>query len=353
MCAGDTCPPARKEYLMYAWSKGWDRDVSAACDENYLAWDDDPANDVCFTHNWDTVAKRDQLFCTCNRMGREVGTLLLSSVSDTLEARDCSGPGVGGLRETLGSGHTVPGLKIYGLFAASNVAVTEKEDVLNLVWYNDNCAENYKEKFDGVALNNEAFEKDWEDAEVVAYLTNLKEFVSNAGGLRTHYSLGWHWYKRSGGGPVLPIEVTFLDVTQNVVQHMVDMFHSVDVQVATVKGELMVDRLQRNLEGGATLTPPTLWSHALESGTRVFTTLYTNKGDGCADCDDDCDCDCPTHYFPRDGCSPAWSAYHTEARMWTEVSAAESSLPGFTPALHAYRNAYGAGVPGWGLGCTG
>ena len=64
----------------------------------------------------------------------------------------------------------------------------------------------------------------------------------NAGSeLKTHYSVGWHWF--TGGN------LTFNGASKNVLMHMIDIFDSIDVQTAYIRGHIMVDRLQKDLNG--------------------------------------------------------------------------------------------------------
>ena len=66
--------------------------------------------------------------------------------------------------------------------------------------------------------------------------------AKNAGGdLKTHYSVVWHWFTAGN--------VTFNGETKNVLMHMIDMFDSIDMQTAYVRGHIMVDRLQKDFNG--------------------------------------------------------------------------------------------------------
>ena len=66
--------------------------------------------------------------------------------------------------------------------------------------------------------------------------------ASKAGSeLRSHYSVGWHWFKAG--------DVTFNGETKNVVQHMIDMFDSTDMHTAYIMGRIMVDWLQKGFNG--------------------------------------------------------------------------------------------------------
>ena len=83
--------------------------VDGCNEEAFMIFDDVPENDICFTHTWNTPSRREQLFGTCNVLGREVGTLLLSDIRWTVEnahtSEDCSSDEVIYLRETLEQGH--------------------------------------------------------------------------------------------------------------------------------------------------------------------------------------------------------------------------------------------------------
>ena len=53
--------------------------------------------------------------------------------------------------------------------------VPEQDLVPSLVWYNQHCAQNMLEQLDGVAVNNENFDKKGSEEEKVAYLENLSK----------------------------------------------------------------------------------------------------------------------------------------------------------------------------------
>ena len=93
------------------------------------------------------------------------------------------------------------------------------------------------EKFDGVAVNNEAYGgiKCSDILERTTYLDNLQKIVDEAdkqiqGKLLTHYSIGWHWG--------ICDDINFVpdlfpwngkNASANI--HMIDIFDDVDVQV--------------------------------------------------------------------------------------------------------------------------
>lgn len=94
------------------------------------------------------------------------------------------------------------------------------------------------EKFDGVAVNNEAYNKvkSSEDVSIVTlYLDRLQEVHLQArkqvrDRLLTHYSIGWHWGRRNGETQIIPWRGKSVDV----LHHMIDIFDSIDVQVISL-----------------------------------------------------------------------------------------------------------------------
>lgn len=99
------------------------------------------------------------------------------------------------------------------------------------------CEGNKKERFDGVAVNNEKYGTIKCDDLYTrqGYLNNLQQITIEAakqinGRLRTHYSMGWHWGRCGGtadpfiwNGSIKPAN-----------HHMIDIFDSIDVQVKHV-----------------------------------------------------------------------------------------------------------------------
>ena len=90
---------------------------SLECNQDELEIFDESSD--CFTHPWDTPAKRSKLWCTCNRPGHEIGTLLLYGIAQT--TRDamaygdlgCDLDSIAYVREKLAEEHsTVNGLKV-------------------------------------------------------------------------------------------------------------------------------------------------------------------------------------------------------------------------------------------------
>ena len=141
-------------------------------------------------------------------------------LEDAYDSDDCSDPDVLPIKQMLFDGHCkAPDADIHALFATSDVAVSEQDHIKYVVWYNDTCADNVYERFDGIAVNNEA----WNDVKCTtpaaeqAYLDDLQVIVDEAalqvtGTLATHYSIGWRWSfcdsvtKRDAGPPLSATE---------------------------------------------------------------------------------------------------------------------------------------------------
>jgi len=312
----------RKKYMMYTWQTSWDP-TAPGCDQKAFLEFSKTSTPQCWTNTWDTAAKRDKMFSVANRPGREVEVLLLYGTKGTVWARDCSSSETVWLRQTLAQGHsTVPGLQIYGLLSDGGANVPEAKTVPHMVWYNNNCAQSNMEKLDGVAVNNEDFRKNWSEKEHVAFLTALNKIHLNAGGeLKTHFSIGYHWYHNNGKG----IIVDFNGKQKNVVHHMIDIFDSVDVQTAFVLGEQMVKRLLK-----------TGWNYSQRLNKKMYNTVYLNRVYPEP---------CQISFFPvtpEDKACPSWSL-HGERPMWQQLDKAERLLPGFLPSLHYYMGPYSSG----------
>ena len=134
--------------------------------------------------------------------------------------------------------------------------------------------------------------------------------LNSEGKIKTHYSIGWHWYKDNDGAR---IDLDFEGTTKNVLEHIIDIFDSTDVQVSTVKESNMMCRLQKSFDTSECGITPNIWDYSQLLGKKMYALLYTNKG---PDADS-----CSTHFFPRTDCSGAtdWTTYHSEAAMWAEV----------------------------------
>ena len=105
---------AAGDYAMYVWKEGFDATVPGCDETKLLAWDDG-ADPGCYTHTWDSPARRQWLWDTANRPGREMGRLFISDIKPRLEdayfAADCSDPDVTLVKGMLKDGHCkAPGI---------------------------------------------------------------------------------------------------------------------------------------------------------------------------------------------------------------------------------------------------
>ncbi|KAL3890002.1 hypothetical protein ACJMK2_002344 [Sinanodonta woodiana] len=313
------------DYSTYVWTTSFDNTVSGCDETKFLAWDS-ASNPECFTHSWNTEAKRTWLWNTCNVTGAEIKYVYLSDLKNALKAawlnNNCQTSDINLVRTTVADGHTkVPGLKLYALFADSDLAVTEKTRVRYVVYYNDHCAQSAQERIDGVAVNNEAYAgiKCSDNTTRTTYLNNLNTIKTEAalqlnGTLLTHYSVGWHW----GLCNDLHDPITFNGKTADAVVHMIDIFNSVDVQVGAIIFPDIADRMVI-----------AQYNYAVNISKPIFTTVYTNKVSICG-----------TSFFPVT-CN---KGTHTEAGMLDIFSQFGSNGIGQAkPCIHYFRGIYSTG----------
>ncbi|XP_055996266.1 uncharacterized protein LOC125645608 isoform X3 [Ostrea edulis] len=336
-CSPNVLKMERRKYAMYVWKMGFDPNIVVGSGPDcFLSWDKIGS---CFTHTWNTEEKRKWLWATCNTPNREISTIFLSDVKNNLESsfllRDCESSGVHLLRKALSEGHEqVPGLKIYALFAVSDEYVSERLLVPYVVWYNDHCARSNAEKFDGVAVNNEAYNKVKSSGDVsivTLYLDRLQEVHLQArkqvrDRLLTHYSIGWHWGRRNGETQIIPWRGKSVDV----LHHMIDIFDSIDVQVASTKFPTIKDRMHiAGLDYASTL------------GKQIYATLYTNKADSGL---------CHTSFFPE----TCRSSEKSEAELYNIVDQfVKEGLESVQPCIHYFRGVYSCGGnPDWPVHTT-
>jgi hypothetical protein len=128
----------------------------------------------------------------------------------------------------------ISGLRVYALFSEGDECVSERDLVPHIVWYNENCVSDPSEIIDGVAINNEAYDRTWTEERMVTYLDHLygvrveadKQLPS--GSLLTHFSVGWIWGTDHNGDK---IHVTWNGTLKPIMHHFVDIFDSLDIQV--------------------------------------------------------------------------------------------------------------------------
>ena len=219
------------KYAMYVWREGWDTNVPGCDEAEFLMWD----KEECFTHSWNTTTKRQWLFDTCSRPGREIKTLYLYDMQHPLSLMNCDDPSVQYIRETIKEGKsTISELTIYGLLSIGGAGVPEQEWVKYFVWYNENCASDSMETIDGVAVNNEDYDRNSPESDKVAYLDNLQKIADEAnkqqppGSLKTHYSVGWVWGMDDDDNR---INITWNGQRKYIMHHFIDIFDTIDTQV--------------------------------------------------------------------------------------------------------------------------
>lgn len=328
-----TSSPALAGYAMYVWSTGFDETVAGCGEAELVAWDPG-AHPACYTHNWESPASRQWLWDTANRPGREIDRLFVADIKSRLQAghdaSDCSLPEVQLVREMLLDGHCkVPGVKIHALLSTSDAAVSEQHHVPYVVWYNDECAITPAARFDGVAVNNEAWGgiKCTSPTAELAYLDDLQSVADAAdlqvtGDLATHYSIGWHWGQCDG----TDTDILWSGKSQPATHHMIDIFDSVDVQVATT-----------GIASVASRATTAGYAHAVGSGKPFYVLSYTNWATAP---------DCSVTHFPY-YCTFEWSnPRRTDEYLMEEVfdEFATNGIPGAEPGIHFFRAAYSTGA---------
>lgn len=292
----------------------------------------------CFKENWNNWNKRRALWGSVRTEvppERRVSHILLSKVSDII--LDCNHPDANTLRRTLKEAHApAVRVKVYALFSSNDITIPDADKVPDVVAWNRNCARCPNERFDGVAINNEAYTgvKCTAGAAEADILTRIHEakVAAHAGGLKLHMSLGWHWgwcsatsstltgipnnvaWAPPGGGPA---------VSKPANQHFLDILDSADAQVSWNVAATMANRA---IMAGST--------YAETLGKPFWVLAYTNPND-----------DCRFTFFPTPlGCT---QGDLTEAGMWDAFDDIEATLPSVHGGIHYFRGAYSTGLTGW------
>lgn len=321
---------SRGHYAMYVWRTGFDPNVHGCDQTDFLDWNSKHSH--CFTHTWNSPDKRQWLWDTCNLPGREISSIFLADVYHKVKAgflsNDCDSSDITLLRTTLSEGHSrVTNLKIYALFAASDIEVSERHMVPYVVWYNDNCAHTDQEKFDGVAVNNEAYAAIKCSSDLnqrTTYLDRLQEIHDGAqkqrhGRLLTHFSVSWHWGQCNGQSqPFL-----WRGKTSDASHHMIDIFDSIDVQVGYTTFPQINERMDlAGLNYSRLLNKPS------------FVTFYTDKTEPCQ-----------ITFFPQ---TCKWSG-RSESHLFSVIDQfPQNGLSGIQRCIHYFRGVYSSGGhPDW------
>ncbi|KAJ8320850.1 hypothetical protein KUTeg_002437 [Tegillarca granosa] len=299
----------KANYSMYVWTHGFDSTVSGCTEEVFFKWN--TANRNCFTHTWNTPSKRQWLWNTCNIAGREISKIFISDMHHKLqnayELNSCSTDDIQLIKTMLVEGHSkVPGLRIYALFAVSDVGVSEKDLVKYVVWYNDHCAVSQTERFDGVATNNEAFSsiKTGSIDAKLQYLDNLQKVKDEAmkqinGHLSAHYSVSWNWGHHHGN------------------EHITWRGKRNDVVGYTIFPQIS-DRM--NISG---------YDYSISQSKEIYVTFYTNK-----------ESPCQIAFFPQTCHLPD----RTEGGMYKVFDQFDQHGIGKAkPCIHYFRGIYSSG----------
>ena len=303
---------ATSKRLMYVWNKEFRaRDDTCGIEE---AKTEQPAS--CFES-----VRAERLSRACKRA--DVDRVLYSFPQDALERCDDN------VIETLRTLHG-NGVKIYQLYAASTPSFPEIEMVSHVSTFNEKCAKDETETFDGVAVNNEAFQKCCDETcdsdaiqRMVSFVNSVRLARDRARPLPFHFSIAWHWGVCGPNND--PLTVTYEGVTQSVTKHLIDIADSTDVQVAWSEATEMVRRAK--IAG---------YDRVREDGT-YFVLAYTNAVPND---------DCRLTFFPYEtACAVGES---TERGLFSELSKIEAALPHASGGIHYYSNAYFSGLPGWG-----
>ena len=247
----------QRPYAIYVWGQVFQPDTCGTSPNGaYVSWRDERNWDAgCFSRPYDTPDQRSLLFDALGpglEGDRAVKTMFLSVAgmphSDEIgkiediraraEARGADEACPVELMTTIAEAHQ-RGIKVYALFGDDCPDLCEKEKVADVADYNDICREvaggDNVVQFDGVAINNEYLgeasecgsrtnEQIWLDL-----LDGLALAKVRARGLPIHFSLGYSWADCRNRSPR---EIVWRNNRKRVVEHMMDMVDSVDIQVA-------------------------------------------------------------------------------------------------------------------------
>eukprot|EP00804_Cyclotella_cryptica_P001078 CCRYP_008380-RA/>CCRYP_008380-RA protein AED:0.37 eAED:0.15 QI:0/0/0/1/1/0.5/2/0/507 len=332
---------------MYVWT--WGFNASAPHCNGIYPINKDGGNATCFFHNWETSTAREKLWASCTQPGREVTRLFVSDIKSRIENNgyDASGRCDADVLALLKEAHEL-GIRIYALFAVSDSAFSESYMASYPGQFNANCGDD-KIYFDGVAVNNEHFSsiKDCDDADSIPlqqdHLDKLQLAVNNAAeySLPLHFSLSWNWdccTCNSGSYTVRNLHWPAIGgITKSVMNHMIDIVDSFDVQVAYIKNSTMLSRSTPAYNYWDAKTGKSLTSKA-------YVLSYTNPTDLCQ-----------TSYSPHtesstvieDSCGITTNP-RTEAGMYMGFDYVESNLPLIKGSIHFMNGVYGSNITaGW------
>ena len=232
------------------------------------------------------------------------------------------------------------GIRVYALFAASDAAFSEKNMAAYPGQFNTNCGTDTV-YFDGVSVNNEHFAnlRDCTNPPTSLqqqHLDLLQETANNAAPLPLHFSVSWNWeYCSFSQNNIRQLEwPANSGEIKSVVQHMIDIVDSVDVQVAYIKNDTMVDRSTNAYN---------YWVAKVGKSdtSKIYVLSYTNPTDLCQ-----------TSYSPHidtsttvtDECNFSTINPRTEAGMFQGFDYVEGSLVQMKGSIHFMQGVFGSGI---------
>mmetsp|Transcript_18938 Transcript_18938/g.26072 ORF Transcript_18938/g.26072 Transcript_18938/m.26072 type:complete len:280 (-) Transcript_18938:365-1204(-) len=223
-------------------------------------------------------------------------------------------------------------------FSIDDEAFSEADKVPDVVAWNQYCANCPNERFDGVAINNERFttkkcNADGSEEFILDRLWDAR-LAADAGGLKLHMSIGWHWGWCSVGDGVLNNIEWAPPGSPSVVkpanEHFIDIADSVDVQVSWNTASTMATRATK---AGA--------AYAATEGKPFWVLAYTNPSSE----------DCRFTFFPTvGGCSTGdrtmeglWNAFD----QMVDGGFVADPVPAARGGIHYFRGVYGTGLSDW------
>ena len=262
-------------YSLYVWAQVFQPQTCGTSPNGaYVSWRNETNWDEgCFARPYDTPAQRSFLFDALRpglvEDGRKVNKIFLSVAGTPHSGEDGKIEGIEAWARALGPEAACPvelmttiaearlrDVKVYALFGDSCHDLCEKEKVADVVAYNRICAEVAQDgivQFDGVAINNEYLTKASEcggrtdidpDRDVIEWRDNALIWLDLLDGLQTaknrleglplHFSLGHRWAFCDDDDDS-PRETVWEGRPKKVVEHMMDIVDSVDIQVAWAK----------------------------------------------------------------------------------------------------------------------
>eukprot|EP00545_Synedropsis_sp_CCMP1620_P011980 CAMPEP_0119008316 /NCGR_PEP_ID=MMETSP1176-20130426/3602_1 /TAXON_ID=265551 /ORGANISM="Synedropsis recta cf, Strain CCMP1620" /LENGTH=356 /DNA_ID=CAMNT_0006960625 /DNA_START=100 /DNA_END=1170 /DNA_ORIENTATION=- len=331
-----------KYYSMYVWTRAFDEEATE-CNGVFPA-SKNAFGGACFNHAWETPEARAHLWASCKVPGREVTRIFLSDVKKRTQNNGKNGDGVcdPNLMTTLEEARA-RGIEVYGLFADSDAAFSERNKATYLAQFNTECG-TAAASFDGVSVNNEHFssikscnpDNDYE-LDQLAVLDALNETAFNAGPLPLHFSVSWNWDCCSCSSSSYDQRLlTWNGEEKSALEHMIDITDSVDVQVAWNTGSTMQRR---------SLRPYQYWAAnkmGSTSSTAFYVLAYTNPNS-----------DCRQSFAPHrkgsdvaidDTCS---TGDRTEAGMYNALDEVVDTETYARGGIHYHGGVYSSGMPGW------